>query len=89
MAQKTIISDFSALKEKVTFSEKNADAKVSPKVTPTVATMKPKESDKGLKTGQSVVLMDSNLRGKIIGIKYWCFPCYFSIGLMRISMQLL
>ena len=57
MAKKTIISDFSALKGKVTFSDKSSDIKVSPKV-----------SDKGLKVGQSVVLMDSNLRGKIIGL---------------------
>jgi len=67
MARKTIISDFSALKGKVTFSEKTSSAKVSPKVTPAAAP-KPKESDMGLKTGQSVVLMDSNLRGKIIGL---------------------
>ena len=67
MARKTIISDFSALKGKVTFSEKTPDIKVSTKVTPAAAP-KPKESDMGLKTGQSVVLMDSNLRGKIIGL---------------------
>ena len=67
MAKKTIISDFSALKGKVTFSEKISDVKMSPKVTPAIA-QKPKESDKGLKSGQSVVLMDSNLRGKIIGL---------------------
>ena len=67
MAKKTIISDFSALKGKVTFSEKIPDIKVSTKVTPAAAP-KPKESDMGLKTGQSVVLMDSNLRGKIIGL---------------------
>ena len=53
MARKTIISDFSDLKEKVTFSEKKSGVKVS---------------DEGLKVGQSVVLMDSNLRGKIIGL---------------------
>ena len=68
MAKKTIISDFSALKGKVTFSEKTSDIKVSPKVTPATATPKPKDSNDGLKTGQSVVLMDSNLRGKIIGL---------------------
>ena len=67
MARTTIISDFSALKGKVTFSEKIPDIKVSTKVTPAAAP-KPKESDMGLKTGQSVVLMDSNLRGKIIGL---------------------
>ena len=68
MAGKTIISDFSALKGKVTFSEKTSGAKVSPKVTPSVVAQKSKISDKGLKEGQSVVLMDSNLRGKIIGL---------------------
>ena len=68
MAKKTIISDFSALKGKVTFSEKTSSAKVSPKVTPSVVAQKSKISDKGLKEGQSVVLMDSNLRGKIIGL---------------------
>ena len=67
MAKKTIISDFSALKGKVTFSESDSDAKVPPKVTPAAA-LKPKESDKGLKVGQSVVLMDSDHRGRIIGL---------------------
>ncbi len=67
MARKTIISDFSALKGKVTFSEMPSGSKVAPKVTP-VAAPKPKEYDMGLKTGQSVVLMDSDLRGKIIGL---------------------
>ena len=68
MAKKTIISDFSALKGKVTFSEKISDIKMSPKVTPATATPKPKDSNDGLKTGQSVVLMDSSLRGKIVGL---------------------
>ena len=67
MAKKTIISDFSALKGKVTFSEKRTDTKMSPKVTPDTAP-KPKESVKGLNVGQSVVLMDSNLRGRIVGL---------------------
>ena len=68
MAKKNIISDFSTLKGKVTFSEKTSSAKVSPKVTHATATPKPKESNDGLKIGQSVVLMDSNLRGKIVGL---------------------
>ena len=67
LSRKTIISDFSSLKGMVTFSEKKADVKVSPKVTHASAP-KPIESDKGLKIGQSVVLMDSDLRGKIIGL---------------------
>ena len=68
MAKKTIISDFSALKGKVTFSEKTSDTKMSPKVAPATATPKPKDSNDGLKIGQSVVLMDFNLRGKIVGL---------------------
>ena len=68
MAKKTIISDFSALKGKVSFSESPYDAKMSPKVTPSAVTQKPNVSDKVLKIGQSVVLMDSNLRCRIIGL---------------------
>ena len=68
MAKKTIISDFSALKGKVSFAETTSDAKVTPKVTPAADALKPKVSDEGLKVGQSVVMMDSNLRGRIIGL---------------------
>ena len=67
MAKKTIISDFSALKGKVAFSEKGSDAEMSTKDR-TEAAQKSKVSDVGIKVGQSIVLMDSNLRGKIIGI---------------------
>ena len=67
MAKKTIISDFSALKGKVTFSEKGSDAEMSTKDR-TEAAQKSKVSYAGIKVGQSIVLMDSNLRGKIIGI---------------------
>ena len=67
MAKKTIISDFSALKGKVTFSEKGSDAEMSTKDR-TEAAQKSKVSDVVIKVGQSIVLMDSNLRGKIIGI---------------------
>ena len=68
MAKKTIISDFSALKGKVSFSERSSDAKMSRKVTPAEVSQKPKVSDDGLKVGQSVVLMDSDLRGTIVGL---------------------
>ena len=68
MTKKSIIYDFSALKGKVTFSEKTSDAKISPKVTPAAAEQKHTVSEEGMKVGQSVVLMDSNLRGKIIGL---------------------
>ena len=67
MSRKTIISDFSDLKGKVTFSESPSDAKMPMKVIPSTA-QKPKEPDKGLKIGQSIVLMDSDLRGKITGL---------------------
>ena len=68
MAKKTIISDFSALKGNVSFSERSSDAKMSRKVTPAEVSQKPKVSDDGLKVGQSVVLMDSDLRGTIVGL---------------------
>ena len=68
MAKKTIISDFSALKGRVTFSENNTDAKMSPKVTPSEVSQKSKVSDVGPKVGQSVVLMDSDLRGRIVSL---------------------
>ena len=68
MAKKIIISDFSALKGKVSFSEKSSGAKMSPKVTPTSAPDKPKVSEEGPKIGQSVILMDSDLRGKIVSL---------------------
>ena len=48
MAKKLIISDFSALKGKVSFSEKSYEAKMSPKVTPTSAPDKPKVLEDGL-----------------------------------------
>ena len=68
MAKKTIISDFSALKGKVSFSENRSDTMRSPKATPDVPFQKPKVSDDWLKVGQKVVLMDSDLRGKIISL---------------------
>ena len=68
MTKKTIISDFSALKGKVTFSENTSDIKTLPKVTTTNVEKKTKVSQEGLKVGHSVVLMDSSLRGKIVGL---------------------
>ena len=64
MAKKTIISDFSALKGKVTFSE----------VTTVAPVEKPREekpvgkSERNLKIGMRVVLMDSDLRGTIVSL---------------------
>ena len=68
MSKKIFISDFSDLKGKVTFSEKTSDAKEPMKVTPAAATQKPKVSDNGLRIGQSIVMMDSSLRGTIKGL---------------------
>jgi hypothetical protein len=68
MSKKTIISDFSALKGKVTFSEvSDMEADTKKKALP--AEPKPrKTTESHLKVGQSVVLMDSDLRGKIVSI---------------------
>ena len=64
MAKKTIISDFSALKGKVTFSE---GTPVAPVAKP--CEEKPKvKSEGGLKVGMKVVLMDSDLRGTIVSL---------------------
>lgn len=74
MSKKTVISDFSALKGKITFSEATAvqsskKAKQSAKETQkTTPQDNPAESDKALKVGQTVVLMDSDLRGKIVSL---------------------
>ena len=55
MAKKNVISDFGALKGKISFSD----------ATPMQSNAK---SDNALRVGQSVVLMDSDLRGKIISL---------------------
>lgn len=66
MAKKTVINDFSALKGKVNFQEqKPVVPERKPSVRPVSATTA-KESS--LKVGQSVVLMDSDLRGRIVSI---------------------
>ena len=41
---------------------------MSPKVTPSEVSQKSKVSDVGPKVGQSVVLMDSDLRGRIVSL---------------------
>lgn len=60
MSKKTVISDFSALKGQISFSEATAMQ--------SGAKNKPAESDNVLKVGKTVVLMDSDLRGKIISL---------------------
>ena len=70
MSKKTVISDFTALKGKVTFSEP-ADVQINTKqkAPAAKADQKPtKANESHLKVGQGVVLMDSDLRGKIVSI---------------------
>ena len=73
MSKKTIISDFSALKGKVTFSEasgmqESAKKKASEQHVSPAVEKQSKTNESHLKVGQSVVLMDSDLRGKIVSI---------------------
>jgi len=68
VAKQNIISDFSALKGKISFSEKTSDTRTSSKCTPVATEQKPEISDEGIKVGQGVVMMDSNLRGRIVGL---------------------
>ena len=64
MSKKTIISDFGALKGRITLSE--ATPSTPAPAQPSTPKAKPVESS--LKVGQSVVLMDSDLRGNIISL---------------------
>ena len=73
MSKKTIISDFGALKGKVTFSEasgmqESAKRKASEQQVSPAVEKQSKTNESHLKVGQSVVLMDSDLRGKIVSI---------------------
>ena len=73
MSKKTIISDFSALKGKVTFSEasgmqESAKKKASEQQVSPAVEKQSKTNESHLKVGQGVVLMDSDLRGKIVSI---------------------
>lgn len=73
MAKKNIISDFGSLKGKISFSE---DAAVLPytkgvsdtKANEEVKAMESGKTDEGLKVGQSVVMMDSDHRGRIVSL---------------------
>ena len=74
MAKKTIISDFGALKGKVTFSEASdvhdsASAKQkAQKAKSSAGQTQYKSKENHLKVGQSVVMMDSDHRGKIASL---------------------
>lgn len=83
MSKKNVISDFGALKGKVTFSgQSDVQERTAKKTTGQKASKSPgtsaiesqadqpqsKSKESHLKAGQSVVLMDSDLRGKIISL---------------------
>ena len=68
MAKKNVISDFSALKGKVTFSEPSSVATVDLGAGICACPAKPSGTPRVLKVGQKVVLMDSDLRGKIVSL---------------------
>ena len=72
MAKKNIITDFSALKGKVSFSGQNSvvqrvEAKDKSGAEGKVKTVSEK-SERGLQVGMKVVLMDSDLRGTIVSL---------------------
>lgn len=66
MSKKAILTDFSALKGKITLS----DAKdiTTPQPKPQTQPQQPKTKETHLKVGQQVVLMDSSLRGHIVSL---------------------
>ena len=69
MAKKPIISDFSSLKGKVSFSEESAIPTSQEAKTKEIQTAQPKISEENvLKVGMCIVMMDSDLRGKIISL---------------------
>jgi hypothetical protein len=69
MSRKNLISDFGALKGKVTFSETPdmMESRKPQQISPS-AQKQPKTVEDLLKVGQSVVLMDSDLRGHIVSL---------------------
>lgn len=69
MAKKPIISDFSSLKGKVSFSEESAIPTSQEAKAKEIQTARPKISEENvLKVGMCIVMMDSDLRGKIISL---------------------
>lgn len=69
MAKKNIISDFGSLKGKISFSEGPAAAAASAAASkPAQSASAAKKPEEGLKVGQSVVMMDSDHRGRIISL---------------------
>lgn len=65
MSKKAILTDFSALKGKITLSE---GKDIHSGVEKNTVTPQPKAEESLLKAGQQVVLMDSSLRGHIVAL---------------------
>ena len=68
MSKKAILTDFSALKGKITLSEDKD-----------ITTPQPKAEESHLKVGQQVVLMDSSLRGHIVALGK-CLNSFGAVG---------
>lgn len=63
--KKTFINDFSALKGKISFSDESPAAKPEPNKPEKKTEAK---ADRSIRVGQSIVMMDSDMRGKIISL---------------------
>lgn len=68
MAKKNIISDFASLKGKISFSEPAPAAPAKIEKTEKKDVKPEREPETVLRKGQKVVLMDSDLRGRIISL---------------------
>lgn len=66
MSKKAILTDFSALKGKITLSDAKDITTPQPKLQ--TQPQQPKAKETHLKVGQQVVLMDSSLRGHIVSL---------------------
>lgn len=66
MSKKAILTDFRALKGKITLSDAKDITTLQPK--PQTQPQQPNAKETHLKVGQSVVLMDSSLRGHIVAL---------------------
>lgn len=68
MSKKAILTDFRALKGKITLSDAKDITTPQPKPQAQAQSQQPKFEESHLKVGQQVVLMDSSLRGHIVAL---------------------
>ena len=70
MSKKAILTDFSALKGKITLSDPKdiTTPQPKPQAQAQAQSQQPKFAESDLKVGQQVVLMDSSLRGHIVAL---------------------